>query len=398
MPIANSHLIAPHYPINNVFARANGVTAERAGTAILIAWLLEEAALQRGWQVGSSLGTINKLIEQFGVNRDTLREAIRVMEARGSMHMVPGRMGGLRLLSPCVDDVAAAFATYLQAIGYSEGELVETAAVAHPVLGMLEDGNVITQLFRQTEAMFRNRTAIGAEQDGRGRAIAARLIQLHGIIPENGVRLGDAFELCDKLGCTRPALREALRVLGDLAMIQVHRGRGGGYSLVRPSPDGTVRRIFGLIAARHITHDEMVPSLWALNLIRLRLAMRALARLDDQARERHCDMLESDYRNHSEPERWYNLQQNFGLIIKNQLVDVLTEGVMTYLSRVRPIQLTFDVINEPLFCVGIELIAALRSADYFEAERMHLLMHSQISAHLNCSDFPKSETMRRANA
>lgn len=388
MPIANSHLIAPHYPINNVFARANGVAADRAGTPILIAWLLEEAALEQGWQVGSSLGTIKELIKQFAVSRDTLREAIRVMESRGSMQMMSGRTGGLRLLSPCVDDVAAAFATYLQATGYSEAELAETTSIANPILRMLGEDNLISLLFRQTERMFHANSNPGMRHSGRAWAIAAQLAQRKEAIPAEGVRLGDEADLCERLACSRPALREALRLLGDLAMIQVQRGRGGGFSLVRPSPDGTVRRIFGLIAARHISHDEMIPSLWALNLIRLRLAMRALAGLDRQARELHCDMLETSFKSRSEPERWYNLQQNFGRIINNKLIDVLIESVMTYVSRVRPIRLEFRAIDEPLSGPGEALIHALRIEDYLEAERMHLVIHSQIAAYLNCGDFP----------
>ena len=95
MPVKDNRMIAREYPFTNIFADANGVTSDRAATSIIIAWQLEDIALQNGWQIGYSLGTESELIEQFGVSRDTLREAIRVMEARGSMQMKRGRLGGL---------------------------------------------------------------------------------------------------------------------------------------------------------------------------------------------------------------------------------------------------------------------------------------------------------------
>ena len=58
-------------------------------TPAQIAWVLEREALETGWVVGRSVGSELELIERFEVSRDTLREAIRLLEARGSMIIAP---------------------------------------------------------------------------------------------------------------------------------------------------------------------------------------------------------------------------------------------------------------------------------------------------------------------
>ena len=385
----NNGPIAREYPFTNIFADANGVSSDRAAAPIIIAWKLEDTALQSGWQIGHSLGTESELIAQFGVSRDTLREAIRVMEARGSMQMKRGRLGGLRLLRPCIDDVAVALAAYLQASGCGAAELAETASVASPVLEMLDDENLITSLFRQTMAAFHARTAPGTRHSGRAGVIAAQMTQDQWPIPEHGIRLGDEAELCMKFNCTRATLREALHLLGDLAMIKVQRGRGGGSSLIRPTPDATVRRIFGLIAARHFTMREMIPSLWALNLIRFRLAVQRLRGLDDATRHQHCDMLASNWERWPEPKRWYNMQRNFSRIADSKIISAMSDSVTSYLSRLGPTGAKYDEIDASLREPGNALIQALRREDYTEAERMHLYIHDQIASFLSAEIVPR---------
>lgn len=395
MKIEKDHLIAPDYPFAGIFTRINGVSADRSGRPVLIAWGLEDAAMQSGWQAGSSLGTERELIEKFDVSRDTLREAIRIVEARGSMQMRRGRGGGLRLLNPRVGDVASALVTYLHASNCTKAELNEAVSIAGPVFTAAGDKDLVVSLYRQAIERLSASSAPGMTGTNRAETIAARLIEQYGPPPVSGIFLGDEARLSEKLGCTRPALREALCILGDLSIIKVRRGRGGGFSLVRPSPDAIIRQVFGLIASQHLTLAELLPTIWALNLIRLRLAIRHLRLLDDRTRQLRCDELASHLNRWSEPSRWFNQQRELDRIANNIFISVLTEGFTYYLARLNQNAASWNEasarwskIDATLLTTESGLAQALWKGDYMEAERLHLTIHSCISSALDCPDLP----------
>lgn len=390
-----SHLIEQNYPFADIFRRINGVSVEHSGRPRLIAWTLEDAALQRGWPVGSLLGTERELIGQFGVSRDTLREAVRIVEARGSMQMQRGRVGGLRLLSPRVEDVASALAAYLHASNCTKEELEEAVSVAGPVLTALGDKDLFASLYGQTIEMLSASKAPGITGFNRAETIAARLIDNYGPPPADGIFLGDEARLSEKLGCTRPALREALRILSDLSIVKVRRGRGGGFSLVHPSPDAITRRLFGLMASKHLKLAELVPTIWALNLICLRLAIRHLRLMDEQTRQLHCDKMGFLLEQWSEPVRWFNLQVELDRIARNCITSVLTESFKYYLARLdqtnsqwSAASARWNEIDLSLLAIDRAFVQALRNGEYTEAERLHLTIHSRISWAFNYPDLP----------
>ena len=394
----NSHLAAQGYPFTDIFARINGVSSDLAGQPKLIAWMLEEAALQSNWQIGALLGTERELTGRFSVSRDTLREAIRIVEARGSMHMQRGRGGGLRISEPNVDDAAAALAAYLQARNFTPADLSSTVSAATPVFAMLGGNELVVLLFQQTAGMLSTGKMPGMASTNRAVTIASRLLETYGPPPENGIFLGGEALLSEQLGCTRPGLREALRLLGDLSILTVRRGRGGGFSLVQPSPDAMVRRLFSLIASRQLTLDGLVPTIWALNLIRLRLAMRNLQVLGDQARQQCHDRIVSILAQHSEPVRWFNLQRELDQICNNSLITILTESFIYFLARLNQTDERWNAaiarwneIDPALLAAGGAFAQALRDGNEPEAERLHQKIHSQISWALDCPDFPQGQ-------
>ncbi len=391
MGLKNSHLIARAYPFTDIFTRINKVDADLARRPVLVAWMLEDAALQSGWQEGPFLGTERELMEQFNISRDTLREAIRIVEARGSMQMQRGRRGGLQLLRPRTEDMAAALAAYLQAHNLTQAALRSAVSAGEPVLAMLGDEELFVTLYRQTAALFSTGKTPGTANANRAMNISSRLLESHGPPPENGIFLGNEALLCEQLGCTRPALREALRLLGDLSILTVRRGRGGGFSLVQPSPDAMIRRLFGLFASRHLTLADLMPSVFGLYLIRLRLAMRNLQLLDDQTRQLRCGEIASVLHQYSEPVRWFRLQGELDRVCGNKFISILAESFTYYLARLNQTDESWNAaitrwneIDAALLAAGSELVQALRDGNAAEAERLHQNMHDHISWALNC--------------
>jgi DNA-binding FadR family transcriptional regulator len=386
MRIEHSHLFASDRPPTDRFARLAEISAFQGGAPMQIAWTLESTALQKGWPVGFHLGTERQLIEKFGVCRDTLREAIRIMEARGAMQMQRGRVGGLQLLSPRVEDVASAFAAYLHAVDCTPEEFIETTRIAGPIIAALHDSDLAASLYRQSVSVFSNDKADGITGTNRAETIAARLVQQYSPIPECGVFLGGVAELSEKLGCTRPALREALGVLEDSSMLHIQRGRGGGATLVRPSFDGAVRRIFALIASQHLTLEGAVPAICALNRIRFRLITRQLCRMDDKTRRAKCDLLAELLERWPAADGWTNLQSELDRITNSKMVSVLAEGFGSYLARLGTIQVHYRELENMSYTSGLAQVHALHSANYEEAERLQEDLHSRITRLLNCTD------------
>jgi hypothetical protein len=197
MAMQKRHLINSGYLTPEIFISSYGTTIERAGTPMLITWGLEKTALQLGWKVGSTLGTETDLIARLGVTRDTLREAVRVVEARGSMQMLRGRSGGLQLLFPSIDEIAAAYATYLRANGWTDAQFAETSAIAEPIFERLGKSNLIVELYHRVLDAFAAGKASVPSYSGRSGLVARRLAEAYDLIPDTGMFLGDEANLCE---------------------------------------------------------------------------------------------------------------------------------------------------------------------------------------------------------
>jgi DNA-binding FadR family transcriptional regulator len=336
-----------------------------------LAWTLEHAAVARGWPVGSSLGSERELIDRFGVSRETLREAVRVVEARGSMRMQRGCKGGLRLVRTDVDRVAGAFATYLRAVGCDDDEWSRTLAAAGPYLAELPGDDPIVDMLRRTRALFETRDNEADGDGARAPRIAIRIIRyVGGAIPAAGVPLGSEAALCDRFGACRSTFRQVFGILDDLGMLQVRRGRGGGYALKPPTPMGFIRQMFALLASRHQTIQASLPQMWALNLANLQLAGHAIDRLDADARALWCDRLLAMLAEAREPGRWALLQLMLGRIAGGHILRSLLGCLIAYQGRLGAPPAPFPAWDEHLHDLEEGIVGALRRGAADDAERL----------------------------
>jgi DNA-binding FadR family transcriptional regulator len=69
------------------------------------------------------------MMEQFGVSKPTLREALRVLETDGLVKIVRGRQGGIEILAPGTDSLAHALGLLLQSRGTSVGDLYDLRVI-----------------------------------------------------------------------------------------------------------------------------------------------------------------------------------------------------------------------------------------------------------------------------
>lgn len=85
----------------------------------LVADELRQRILDREFEDGQVLGREQELIEQFGVSRPSLREALRILETEGLVTMVRGPRGGVTVHVPPQSVMARMAAMFLQGQGVS---------------------------------------------------------------------------------------------------------------------------------------------------------------------------------------------------------------------------------------------------------------------------------------
>ena len=81
---------------------------------------------------GDSLGHEPDLVERFGVSRPSLREALRILEARGLISVVRGRGGGVVVHEPNGRITARTAALVLQARNVSLADVHEARSLLEP--------------------------------------------------------------------------------------------------------------------------------------------------------------------------------------------------------------------------------------------------------------------------
>src|SRR5437899_5843906 len=75
---------------------------------------IERAIFDGELQTGDRLESERELAERFGVSSITVRDALRVLEARGLVHVKVGASGGALVSDTNVDQVAESISTMIQ--------------------------------------------------------------------------------------------------------------------------------------------------------------------------------------------------------------------------------------------------------------------------------------------
>src|SRR4051795_13021481 len=103
--------------------------------------------------------------------------------------------------------------------------------------------------------------AAEAPRTRRARTFDDVLEQLREAILSGRIRPGDRLpgerQLCEELGVGRPTLREALRSLEAVGMIEVRPGKGGGSYAVTPSESTLGDALASLVSLRGASLEDL---------------------------------------------------------------------------------------------------------------------------------------------
>ena len=179
-------------------------------------------------RAGDAVGSENHLAEQFGVSRNTVRDALRALEATGVVEIRNGVKGGVRVAQPDPDRFASGLAIQLKLVG------VDATDVAGAQLGL--------------EWVAAELAAANATPEDLGE-LAALLVQSEQLV-ENAAAFAEvsqAFHDVVARASDNQAIISSLRALGEL--VGASRAQHATPSVARVVL-GHHRGIYKAIAAR----------------------------------------------------------------------------------------------------------------------------------------------------
>jgi DNA-binding FadR family transcriptional regulator len=100
-----------------------------------VALKLEEEFLRAGWPAGHLFGLQADIQRRFGIGRWAVREAVRILEMRGSAEMRRGRGGGLMIARPTLENMLKPCALYLLSQQTTHAHLDHAARVLAEIAG-----------------------------------------------------------------------------------------------------------------------------------------------------------------------------------------------------------------------------------------------------------------------
>ncbi|MFI7194344.1 FadR/GntR family transcriptional regulator [Nocardia nova] len=109
-----------------------GLSVRAPKTAELVAMRLRSSIVHGELLAGDVLPTEARLMEEFGVSRPTLREAIRILEAEALISSRRGTRGGARVTGPDIGVAARYVGLILQLQGTTLADVYEARMISEP--------------------------------------------------------------------------------------------------------------------------------------------------------------------------------------------------------------------------------------------------------------------------
>jgi DNA-binding FadR family transcriptional regulator len=146
----------------------------------LVAERLRTQIAQGELSAGDSLPSEAQLLQQFGVSRPTLREALRVLEAETLIQLGRGARSGAIVLGPSIEAVARYSGTFLASRGTTLAEIHQVRMLLEPQLAAL-----LAQRSRKDDVKAL-RACVKSQQDALARddylAVISAVIEFHDVM------------------------------------------------------------------------------------------------------------------------------------------------------------------------------------------------------------------------
>ncbi|WP_420877338.1 FadR/GntR family transcriptional regulator, partial [Streptomyces neyagawaensis] len=98
---------------------------------LVVARDMEERFIRDGWPVGKVYGSEADMAAYYGVGRDVMREAVRVLEARDEVRVRRGPQGGIAVARPGGTHLLVMIGGYAYLTGLGLPDIVEAWSAVH---------------------------------------------------------------------------------------------------------------------------------------------------------------------------------------------------------------------------------------------------------------------------
>lgn len=142
---------------------------------------------ESGLQPGTILESETEMMARYGVSRGSLREALRVLEVLGFIHMKPGPKGGPVLLDPDSRQFSAMAALFYQRIHAKYADLLEMRLVLEPEAAALAAERRTSEQIELLEGYISRSHTANLEDDRQFRAVGQGFHDLVAGISGNGI-------------------------------------------------------------------------------------------------------------------------------------------------------------------------------------------------------------------
>jgi DNA-binding FadR family transcriptional regulator len=268
-----------------------------------IARVIECRAWQSSWSAGSVVATEAELRVSLNAGHESLRQALRVLEARGACCLRRGAGGGLVMMPrPTAESALHSLSRYLRLAGVPAGELREaledldwmernrvcrsSSSGGRDIVGEERPGGRASLSSNRVMAFCakallmalgergsgdqptgaavapRSRCAEDISHAGRKKKTCASLQladriseDLQSAVPDRPVFLGTQDDLCSRYGVSPATLRQALSILEAEGVCGVKRGREGGVYSCTPRPGPAIDMAVRFMARREWRRD-----------------------------------------------------------------------------------------------------------------------------------------------
>jgi DNA-binding FadR family transcriptional regulator len=175
------------------------------------------------------------------------------------------------LHTPDIKEVAAMMAIHLMAIGTSVDEVLDARKRLEPVLenGGMEAFKWAHTTFDMLLTEFDESVADIADTKNRALLIARRIARDYGLSrrTDGSARIDTIEALEERHATGAQVILQALRVLEDLELIEVQRGRKGGFVASMPSPSAIVRATYPYFVLSGMSASCTNDLVWAINKV-----------------------------------------------------------------------------------------------------------------------------------
>lgn len=264
-----------------LFESMLGIPPGKRKASCRIANVIEEKLIQGQLHLGEVMGSEAALASKYGVCRVVLREAARILEARGIARMRRGPNGGLMICQPerpHVLELALRFVAFknLSAADVDLADRVlshirEDSRADDQAQGSAIEAQISTIIALFSELSEHARAAVadpvahsktdqsyvhpsGMVLHTRAPQIAYRLMR-DAASSSGRTRLGSEFDLCERYSTDRSVLRQAIRILESDGVAVSQAGRGNGLLLKDPPSAPVCRLIHCLFSSGAISPD-----------------------------------------------------------------------------------------------------------------------------------------------